>query len=77
MVEYEKRRAERLAAGLPEHDPEDLEQMPEPILKRSKKAPAEFVTCDLCGKESRGERFHAKHMYTQHGMEVSALACIS
>jgi hypothetical protein len=77
IVEYEKRRAERLAAGLPEHDPEDLEQMPEPILKRSKKAPAEFVTCDLCGKESRGERFHAKHMYTQHGMEVSFLPCIT
>ena len=71
IVEFEKRRAERLAAGLPENDPEDSEQMPEPILKRSKKAPAEFVTCDLCGKESRGERFHAKHMYTQHGMEVS------
>ena len=73
IVEYEKRRAERIAAGLPEHDPDDLEQLPEPIMKRSKKAPAEFVTCELCGKESRGERFHAKHMYTQHGMEVRFL----
>ena len=71
IVEFEKKRAERIAAGLPEIDPDDLEQMPEPVLKRNKKAPAEFVTCDLCGKESRGERFHAKHMYTQHGMEVS------
>ena len=73
IVEFEKRRAERLAAGLPEIDPDDAELMPEPIMKRSKKAPAEFVTCDLCGKESRGERFHAKHMYTQHGMEVKFL----
>jgi KRAB domain-containing zinc finger protein len=70
IVEFEKKRADRIAAGLPEIDPDDLEQMPEPVLKRNKKAPAEFVTLDLCGKESRGERFHAKHMYTQHGMEM-------
>ena len=28
--------------------------------KAAPKIPAEFVTCDLCGKESRGERFHIK-----------------
>ena len=28
-----------------------------------------FITCELCGKESRGEKFHAKHLYTTHGLE--------
>merc|ERR1712029_357912 len=34
------------------------------------KVPAEFVTCELCGKESRGERFHIKHLYSMHGIEM-------
>lgn len=34
-----------------------------------------FITCELCGKESRGEKFHAKHLYTTHGLEQKVSEC--
>ena len=68
---FEKKKAERAAQGLPD---EEEQPPPQPLPKKGRKLPAEFVTCELCGKESRGEKFHAKHMYTQHGIEMK-MAC--
>jgi len=66
---YEKKKAERRAQGLPETEPGEKEPPAAPKPKKSKRLPCEFYTCELCGKESRGEKFHAKHMYSQHGIE--------
>ena len=35
-----------------------------------------IVTCEVCGKTSRGDLFHAKHMLTQHGIKIEMMCKI-
>merc|ERR1719273_1825463 len=69
--EYEKSKEEAVAQGVPGMRGRTFLISTETKKKRWKTNYKKniFITCELCGKKSRGEKFHAKHLYTTHGVE--------